>query len=145
MANLATVLKEEIRRLARKEVKDQTELLKRQSAQYRRDVAALKRTAVHFERRVALLEKKTWKKAPAADVAKLPLEKVRFSAKGLRSHRTRLGLSGEQYAKLLGVSTQSLYNWEQGRARPRSGQMPSIVALRKVTKKEALARLEQMG
>lgn len=145
MANIATVLKEEIRRLARKEVKEQTELLKRQSAQYRRDVASLKRTSTNLERRLALLEKKTWKKAPAQEVAELPLEKVRFSSKGLRSHRTRLGLSGEQYAKLLGVSTQTLYNWEQGRARPRSGQLPAIVALRSVTKKEALARLEQLG
>lgn len=145
MANLGSVLKEEIRRLARKEVRAQTGLLRRQSAQYRRDVAALKRAAASVERRLALLERKLWKRAPAEEVADLPLEKVRFSAKGLRSHRTRLGLSGQQYAKLLNVSMQTLYNWEQGRARPRANQMPSIVALRKVTKKEALARLSQLG
>ena len=43
MTNLATALKEEIRRLARKEIRAETLQTKRSSAQHRRDIAALKR------------------------------------------------------------------------------------------------------
>jgi len=39
MPNIATVLKEEIRRLARKEAKAQVAMLKKASAQQRRDTA----------------------------------------------------------------------------------------------------------
>ena len=39
MPSIATVLKQEIIRLARKEVKAQTETLHKASAQYRRDIA----------------------------------------------------------------------------------------------------------
>lgn len=141
MSNLAAVLREEIRRLARKEAKEQTELLRRQSAQYRRDVATLKRKASELEKRLALVEKNSFRGAPKAS---RPVEKVRFSAKGLRSHRQKLGLSGADYAALLGVSMQTLYNWEQERSRPRAGQMETIAGLRGIGKKEALARLAQL-
>ena len=50
MPDIAAVLKEEIARLARKEVRSQTEGLKKASAQYRRDIAALKRQVAELER-----------------------------------------------------------------------------------------------
>ena len=43
MPNLAAALKEEIARLARREINRETATLQNQSAQYRRDIAALKR------------------------------------------------------------------------------------------------------
>ena len=141
MPNLAAVLREEIRRLAKKEAKDQTELLRRQSAQYRRDVAALKRQVIELEKRVALLEKNTFRGTRKPEVAG---NRKRFSAKGLRSHRKKLGLSGADYAALLGVSMQTLYNWEQERSRPQPRQMKTIAGLRDIGKKEALARLAQL-
>lgn len=91
---------------------------------------------------MALLEKKAW--TPGARTKNIDLENTRFSAKGLASHRKRLGLSGAEFARLVGVSTQSLYNWEQEKSRPREEQLRAIVALRGLTKKEALARLGQM-
>ena len=145
MANLASVLKQEIRRLARSESKQITEVSRRAAAQHRRDIAELKRKVAALERKVALLEKRTWRDiAPAKDVPE-DVSNVRFSAKGLASRRKRLGLSAEQYAKLVGVSAQTLYNWEQGRTRPREEQLARLVGLRSITKREALARLEQVG
>ncbi|MDZ4073711.1 MAG: hypothetical protein U1E04_03055 [Hylemonella sp.] len=43
MANFASLLKTEISRIARKEIRAETEILKKASAQYRSDIAALKR------------------------------------------------------------------------------------------------------
>jgi DNA-binding transcriptional regulator YiaG len=42
----------------------------------------------------------------------------------------------------MGASTQSIYNWESGKARPHGKFMPTIVALRSVGKKQTLAHLE---
>ncbi len=147
MANIALVLKEEISRLARKELRGQTAQLKKVSAQYRTEIADLKR-------RISALEKQVPKSARAAkerdmrETAEPSPEAAagkRFSAPGLRTMRAKLGLSARDFAKLLGVSDQSVHKWEAERAVPRAAQLASIVALKKVGKKEALARLAALA
>lgn len=145
MANLAAVLKSEIRRLARSEARDVTDVSRRAAAQHRRDIAELKRKVASLERKVALLEKRTWREVAPKAGADMDADSLRFSAKGLASRRQKLGLSGADYATLLGVSTQTLYNWEQGRSKPRQEQLAKLAALRSISKREALARLEQLG
>ncbi len=144
MPNLAAVLRDEVTRLARKEARSQTESLKKASAQYRRDIAALKRQVAKLERQVSLLEGLVLKKPqvpPISDGA----ARVRFTARGLRLQRQRLGLSAASYAQLVGVSPQSIYNWEQGITRPRKEQVAALVALRGIGKREAQARLRQLA
>ena len=144
MANLAAVLKSEIRRLARSEAREVTAVSRRAAASHRRDIADLKRKVANLERKVALLEKRTWREvAPATKLE--DVDNLRFSAKGLASRRQKLGLSGADYARLVGVSTQTLYNWEQGRSKPRKEQMAKLAAMRTLTKREAQASLEQLG
>ena len=71
--------------------------------------------------------------------------KLRFSSKGLFSKRQKLGLSAAQAGALMGVSGQSVYKWEQGKAHPRAGQLASIAQLRKMNKKEARAKLDELA
>ena len=143
MANIALVLKEEITRLARKELRSQTAQLKKVSAQYRTEIAALKR-------RISALEKQVSRAAKSRDAQPKSEPNTdatngkRFSAAGLRTLRARLGLSARDFAKLLGVSDQSVKKWETERAVPRAAQLASIVGIRKLGKKEAVARLTSM-
>jgi DNA-binding transcriptional regulator YiaG len=144
MPNLAVVLKDEVARLARKEIRKQTATLQKASVQYRRDIAALKRKAAGLERQVALLERGLAAQ-PAQESS--PAEQktnLRFTAKGLRSQRKRLGLSAGAYAKLVGVTAQSIYNWERGAARPRQSQIAVLATLRAIGKKEVKAKLAQL-
>jgi len=92
---------------------------------------------------VALLEKKVLS-TPLREEAPAEAESIRFTAKGLRSNRKRLKLSAAQYAKLVGVSLPTIYNWERESSRPRKSQLPALAALRGIGRKEALARLEQL-
>ena len=144
MPNIAMVLKEEISRLARKEVRRQTQALRKASVQYRKDIAEMKRRLFDLQRKVHPLQKQVLKNASspatAADTAG-----VRFTAKGLRSQRQRLGLSAGDYGKLVGVTGQTIYSWEHELARPRKGQLPGIASLRHLGKREAQARLEQLA
>lgn len=144
MPNIASVLKEEILRLARKEIREQTSTLKKTSARYRTDIAEMKRQIADLQRTVALLEQQALKDIPS-QVTKADAEGVRFTAKGLRSQRERLGLSAANYGKLVGVSGQTIYNWEGEISRPRKQQLAAIAAVRSMSKKEAQARLEKTG
>ena len=140
MPNIAAVLKEEITRLARKEAKAQVAPLKKANAQYRRDIAALKREMQATRRQLDLLkaqDRRRRKKSVTASAAK----GKRFSAAGLESHRAKLGFAAADYAELVGVSPQTIYNWENGRSRPRQ-ELAALAAIRGIGKREAERRLE---
>ena len=135
MPNIASVLKSEITRIARKEIRNEVEGLKKAVSTYRTEIAALKRRAQSVEQELRRLNKSLPKQAPTPiDESGRPL---RFSAKGLASQRQRLGLSAEACGLLLGASGQSVYNWEAGKARPRASHLTAIAALRSLGKTQA--------
>jgi DNA-binding transcriptional regulator YiaG len=144
MSNIAAVFKGEIVRLARKEIRRQTNILRKASAQYRKDIAEMKRRVSDLQRRVSPLEKQMLKDVPP-QVAEVDARRARFTAQGLRSQRQRLGLSAGDYGKLMGVTDQTIYNWEHETARPRKQQVALIASLRRMGKREAHARLEQLA
>ena len=136
MPNFASALKEEIVRLARKELRNETEKLKKASTAHRSEIAALKRRVAALEKQLVQVSKRS-----AAKEVPDAATKVRFSAKGLATHRQRLGLSAADMGALLGVSAQSIYLWEAGKTKPRQQQLDAIAALRKMGKREAQAQL----
>ena len=157
MANLASALKEEIGRLARKEIRQQTAGTAKTVAQCEREIAALKRQIGGLQRMLSAqrppgapgptASKKTGRKkvAAAKPAAKAAPDsgskRSRFSAKGLKANRERLGLSADNYGKLIGVSGLSIYNWEQGKARPRESSIAALMSIRGIGKREAASRL----
>ena len=142
MPNIAAILKAEIARVARKEVRSEVQAIKKAVLTYRSEIAALKRRAQSLEVEVRRLSKSRvapGPRQPPEDAASL-----RFSAKGLASQRKRLGLSADDCGLLLGASGQSVYNWEAGATKPREQHLLAIAELRTVGKREAAARLEAM-
>ena len=70
---------------------------------------------------------------------------MRFVAKGFRSQRERLALSQSDFGRLLGVSAQTIYNWDHEGARPHNEQLAKIAAVRGIGKREVAERLKQMA
>lgn len=141
MPNIGTILKSEISRVSRKEVRGETQALKKSISQHRTQIADLKRRMQALEQQVKRLRKVTVKAgAPAEEVE--PQTKIRFSAKSLAAQRRRLGLSAAALARLLGVSALSVYKWESGKTRPRARQIEAIAALRSMGKRDVAQRLE---
>src|SRR5580692_11541426 len=105
MPNIGALLKTEISRLCRREVRQEVAGVRKASASYRRDIAALKRQVAALQKKVTVAEKRAGTSIDSK-VPTLPDRPVRFVAKGLRSLRARLGLSAAQLARLLGVSEQ---------------------------------------
>ena len=141
MANFANLLKSEISRIARKEIRAETQLLKKASAQYRSEIAALKRRLADQERLLSRLRKNNRSTAPPAPAADSP--KLRFRSEGFASLRKKLGVSAAEMGQLVGVSAQTIYHWEKGLSKPRSSQLAEIAAVRKLGKREVSARLAQ--
>jgi DNA-binding transcriptional regulator YiaG len=144
MANIAVLLKQEISRIVRKELKTETESLKKANSRHRSEIAELKRRVATLEQQLKSVERQSRKQATQAAQPIDSGEKVRFRADGLKKHRDRLGLSAPALASILGVSPQTIYNWEAGTSRPSKNQVVKIAILRKMGKREVQARLTQM-
>lgn len=144
MQTFAAALKDEIRRLARKEIRAQMSAIKRAVGQFRHDIARLKRQLAACQRQLS---------RPGVDAARSATERAshadatqprtRFSARSVRAQRKRLKLSAAEFGQLVSVSGQTIYQWEQGKSRPRKSQFAALVALRSTRRREALARLAE--
>lgn len=142
MPSIASVLKSEIIRLARKEVKLEVAHLRKQVTAHRSALAALKRQVAEVDRRAKQGIRSV--KAPSKPAADGDLA-ARFSAKGLKTLRAKLGLSAADFGRLAGVSGQSIYNWEAGKAKPQKAQLAALQPLRSMGKRAAMAQLEALG
>jgi DNA-binding transcriptional regulator YiaG len=143
LPNIASVLKEEIARLVRRQLRGETENLKKASNRYRSEIAALKRRIETLEKRISRLERMGPKTVPST-ADKETETKLRFKPQGVRAQRTRLELSAREMGALVGVSAQTIYNWEAGTSRPKAEQLAVFAAVRKMGKREVKARLDQM-
>jgi len=143
MANLQTILKTEIQRLARKEIRTQTAALHATVTSQRKRITKLADDLAATQKEVARLKRQLRHDGDAATTEQdADAPAVRFSAPGFAGHRKRLGLSASQVAAILGVSALSVYKWESGKTRPRAKQLAEIAKFRKLGKREANAILE---
>ncbi len=144
MPNLAAVMKDEIRRLARKEVKAETANAKRSVTQHRRDISELKRRVRDLTREVAYLRRQDRKRVGAVSSPETAVT-PRFSPGWVEAHRDRLQFSAAEYGELVGVSAMTIYNWEKGKTKPGPQQLVAWAEVRTLGKRDALKRLEIAG
>ena len=144
MPNIASILKAEISRVARKEVRAEIETLKKASVAHRASIAELRRQVGALDKELRRAAKTAMRPATIG-VQSNEAEtgtKRRFSATRLAAHRAKLGLSAAHYGHLVGVSGPTIYHWEQGKARPRTAQLESLAAARDLSRHEIAERLE---
>jgi len=136
MPNVMKVLKDEIQRLARKEIKTAVAAAHRETMAVKKSLVGVKRELARLQRAIKQLGRGN-KLAIVAETQGEgePVEKMRVTAKGMRSLRAKLGLSQAEFGKLIGVSGQSVYQWER-----KNGP----IGLRKATKRR-LAEVREMG
>ena len=142
MPDVQSVLREEIRRLARKEIRSELEATKKAVSQHRQQIAELRRRNKALERTVSDLHSRQIERTKAEPPKAEPLKGTRFSTRSLKAQRRRLGLSQADFARLVGVGTSTIYNWESGSFRPSKEHLATLVTLRGIGKREAQQRLE---
>jgi DNA-binding transcriptional regulator YiaG len=150
MPNIANLLKAEITRLARKELRANNDGLKKAVASQRAEIAGLKRKVHDLEVALKRLTKDLGSKdaKPQQRIKAVSVESNatgrRFRASGMAANRKRLGLSAADFGLLVGATGQSIYAWEAGKAKPRPQALAAIAELRGVGKREVDARLEKL-
>jgi len=143
MPNIAVAFRQEITRLARREIRSQILGLRKASAQFRKDIAGLKRHAAALKSEVVRLERRIGKEAAPAPIES-ESAKIRYSAKSVVAQRRSLGITAADFGKLIGVTAHTVYKWEHGTSRPRKAQLTAFATTRSLGKTAALARLEEM-
>lgn len=137
MPDFKQTFQEEVRRLARKELKA-----------FETKINEQKKTIAALQKRVNDLEKKqaaapaaapAVDKAPVAAVPENAGRKVRFSPKSLAKFRKKYSLSQKALAILLGVTPFTVSHWEIGKNRPRTVQIEAFNALAKLGKRKLYA------
>lgn len=141
MTTFAAQLKSEIQRLARREIRAETTSLKKSSASYRAEIAALKRRASALEATI----KKLAKSQTSVRLESEEPTSLRWRASGFASLRRKLGLSAADMGKLLGVSGATVLGWEAGKSKPRASHLSTIAQVRKLGKRAATEALAGMS
>ena len=133
MAKMESAFRDEIARLARKEIKSATDPLKKQVKELKAQLRALKKVAASGNAPAAT--------KPAA--LKLPpkteVEAARIGPRWIKALRKRNKLSQQQLADLVGVSISAVGSWEYGKAKPGGENKAKLVALRGMGKPEVKA------
>lgn len=138
MPDIKAVLSEEIRRLAKKEVKAAVLPMAQTIAEQRRVISELKKRIAEIEKAACTVKKA----APAEAEAETAIgKKLRLNAAGIVRVRTKLKLTQSEFAKLLGVSSHTVSIWELGKVSPRQETKAAICALRTLGKRELKRRL----
>ena len=136
MPDFKQSFQDEVRRLARKELKALDEKISEQ-----------KKTINALQKRIGELEKKqaVSAAAPAAEKKQdAPAQaakgrKARFSPKSIAKFRKKYSISQKALAKLLDVTPFTISHWEIGKNRPRPNQIEAFSALTKLGKRKLYA------
>jgi DNA-binding transcriptional regulator YiaG len=145
--NFTQALKTEIVRLSRKEIKSATNPLRSSVVSLKHAVAELKRKVSELEssnKQLQAIYKKEQGKAPQIDPEEI--QKARITSRTIRKLREKLGVSQDSFAKLMGMSSQNVYNMEhkEGRLALRQGTLTNLLAVRKMGKRDVQKKLEEL-
>ncbi|MBI2438227.1 MAG: helix-turn-helix domain-containing protein [Lentisphaerae bacterium] len=145
MSKLLIAVKDEIRRVARKEIRAATAGLKKDRKTLRKTVAALRRQQKAHNKTIGQLIQAVARQAKTAVMAPATAEgnKARVTVKGVRALRRKLKLSQMELGKLIGVSGQTILRWEHGAGplKVRSRTREKLLAARGLGVREARLRL----
>jgi DNA-binding transcriptional regulator YiaG len=136
MPDFKQTFQEEVRRLARKELKALDEKINEQ----KKTISALQKRLNELEKKQAVAT--AAKPAVSEKVQSAPVaesRKVRFSPKSLMKFRKKYALSQKALAILLDVTPFTVSHWEIGKNRPRTVQIEAFNALTKLGKRKLLA------
>ena len=142
MAKFETMIKFEMVRLAKREVR-------KICVPLRSDVWSLKSVVSKLNKSVLMLQRITASQQRELEKGKMLLEappeevkESRFSPRLIKSLRGHLAITQKELAILTGVTVGAVHLWESGRFKPSMKKKAVMVALRKLGRREVRKLLE---
>ena len=142
MAKIESIIKSEIVRLAKHEVR--TVFLP-----LRRDVWGLKLKLSNLIKNFTVLDRlakeisKTKSTEPKLDASPEEVKASRLTPERIAGLRKKLGISQREMGVLTGASLGAVASWEKGKFKPQGEKKAALVALRKVRKRDVRKMLAE--
>ncbi|HPS53404.1 MAG TPA: helix-turn-helix domain-containing protein [Phycisphaerae bacterium] len=152
MAEFLKAFKAEITKVARKELKNLTGDMKKDIVKLKKTVATLRKEVNDLSRQKRQIEREVVRNSELRQQEeekqlKVNVDKIRVTGTMIRKLRTKLKLSQADMGVLLGVTGQSIYQWErrenESLKRIRNAAKIELAKLRKMTRGEVKTLLEQ--
>jgi DNA-binding transcriptional regulator YiaG len=134
MGKLESIIKSEIQRLAKREIRATFIPLRREVRTMRLKLSTLSKginSLSRTEKELHLEEAK-----PKLEATPEEVKASRITPDRIRRLRTRLGISMRELGILTGATTGAVLSWEKGKFRPKGEKKSALVALRKVRKRD---------
>ena len=142
MAKLESIIKSEIQRLAKHEVRSVFLPL-------RRDVWELKLKLSNLIKNFTVLDRlakevsKDKSTEPKLEASPEEVKASRLTPERIAGLRKKLGISQRELGVLVGATTGAVASWEKGKFRPQGEKKAALVALRKIGKRDVRKMLAE--
>ena len=143
MGKIEDVVRSEIVRLAKKQLRADVLPLTREVRELKRTVSRMNKTVAMLERIVARQQREMQQQKAQLQVSDDEVKRARFSPALIQKLRKRLGLTQSDMATLVGVSPATIGFWESGDTAPRDANRAALVALRKLGRRDAKQLIEK--
>ena len=143
MGKVGSIIKSEIIRLAKGEMRQVSVPLGRDVRSLKNTVSQLRKSVLSLERFAAQKQKELSKREIRLEAPPEEIKQSRFSPRLLQSLRKRLGITQKELAILAGVTVGAAHLWETGKFRPKDTKRSVLVALKKLNRREVRELLNQ--
>jgi len=142
MGKLEGMIRDEVMRLARREMRKSFVPLRRDLRSIKGIMSQLRKSVLDLERFKSQEEEQMAQKA-VPEVTLEEVKKARFSPRLVQNLRKKLRVTQKELALLAGVSVGAVHQWEGGKSQPREVKKARLVALRKLSRRDIKKLLEE--
>ena len=142
MGKVGSIIKSEIIRLAKREMRKLSVPLGRDVRSLKNTVSQLRKSVLAIERFVVQKQKELSKREIRLEAPPEELKKSRFSPRLIRSLRKKLRITQKELAVLAGVTVGAVQKWETGKFRPKNDKRAALVGLKKLGRQSVRKLLE---
>jgi DNA-binding transcriptional regulator YiaG len=143
MAKFETIIKSEMVRLAKREVRKTSVPLGRDVWSLKSAVSQLRKAVLALQRITANQQKELEKRGMPLEAAPEEVNVARLSPRLIRSLRGHLGITQKDLSVLTDVTVGAVHQWESGQFKPSTKKKAVMVALRKLGRREVRNLLEK--
>ncbi len=143
MGKLEGMIRSEIVRLAKREVRKISLPLGKEVRSLKGTLSQLRKTMQSVQRFAAQKEAESRKQKIVLESPTEEITGSRFSPRLIRTLRKRLGITQKELAQLLEVTVGAIHQWEGGKFEPRDQKKGMMIALRKMGRRQVRAILEK--
>jgi len=142
MAKLESIIKSEIQRLAKHEVRSVYRPLRKEVWGLKLKLSNLMKNFIVLDRLAKGLAK-TKSTEPKLEATPEEVKASRLTPERVAGLRKKLGISQREMGLLVGATTGAVASWEKGKFKPQGEKKAALVALRRVRKRDVRKMLAE--